>query len=286
MKMKLYAASLLAILLTTSAQSQVITGAGATFPYPIYSKWMLEYKKQTGVAINYQSIGSGGGIRQVIAKTVSFGATDAPLSDKELQDNQLTQFPTVIGAVVPIVNLPRSENGISLTEQQLVSIYTGEIKDWNDSRLSSAFSGSSAPNLPIVVVYRADASGTTYIWTNYLSSVSPMWKLAIGTATSVQWPTGIGAKGNEGVAGFVGQTSGSIGYVEFTFAKQTKTPIARLNGITADLKSFTLKSWPITAPTYILVPKVSKDRQVVLDFFEWAKKNGSEMARELDYIPL
>lgn len=268
-------------LFATTASAQ-ITGAGATFPYPLYSKWIAAYNKQTGITINYQSIGSGGGINQVKARTVSFGATDVPLSDKELADNKLTQFPTVIGAVVPIVNLSETVN---LTDQQLVMIYSGEIKNWNDSRLASA-SSTKLPNLPITVVYRADASGTSYIWTSYLSKVSPTWKTQFGTATSIEWPTGIGAKGNEGISGIVKQQIGSIGYVEWAFAKQNKMNVARINGKIAGPDSFSKKEWPITAPTYILVPIESKDRDDVLKFFDWAKKNGYDIAKELDYIPL
>lgn len=272
------------VLLTNSAYAQNITGAGATFPYPLYSKWIEEYHRKTGIAINYQSIGSGGGINQVKARTVSFGATDVPLSPKELTDNKLTQFPTVMGAVVPVVNLPGIQT-VSLTDQQLVMIYNGEIKKWNDPRLAPA-SPTKLPDLAITVVYRADASGTSYIWTSYLSKVSSTWKANVGAATSVEWPTGIAAKGNEGVAGSVRQQLGSIGYVEWAYAKQTSMNVIRLNGKTAGATTFRNRDWPIIAPTYILVPNESKDRKGVLEFFEWAKRNGNEIAIQLDYIPL
>ena len=281
--MKLLPLLLCALFITTQAEAQ-ITGAGASFPFPLYSKWVSVYTKETGKQINYQSIGSGGGIAQVKAGTVSFGATDIPLNDKDLADSNLTQFPTVIGAVVPVVNLPNQQE-VNLTDTQLAAIFAGEIIKWNDPRLASA-SSKPLPNIGVTLVHRSDGSGTTYIWASYLSKVSPSWKTKYGASSMIEWDTGIGAKGNEGIAGNVKQLNGSIGYVEYAYAKQNKMQIARVNGNSADAKSFESKQWPITAPTYILVPKNSKDRDEVIKFFAWAKKNGAAMAKELDYIPL
>jgi len=281
--MKLLSTVLCALLFCTQANAQV-TGAGASFPYPLYSKWIYAYSKETGKQINYQSIGSGGGIAQVKAGTVSFGATDIPLNDKDLSESNLTQFPTVVGAVVPVVNLPNDQE-VNLTDAQLVAIFSGDIVKWNDPRLASA-SSKPLPNIAITSVHRSDGSGTTYIWTSYLSKVSSAWKEKYGAESMIDWESGIGAKGNEGIAGNVRQIKGSIGYVEYAYAKQNKMNIIRINGKAANTKSFESKQWPITAPTYILVPKNSKDRNEVLKFFDWAKKNGGTMAKELDYIPL
>jgi len=281
--MKLLSTVLCALLFCTQANAQV-TGAGASFPYPLYSKWTYAYSKETGKRVNYQSIGSGGGIAQVKAGTVSFGATDIPLNDKDLSASNLTQFPTVVGAVVPVVNLPNDQE-VNLTDAQLVAIFSGDIVKWNDPRLASA-SSKPLPNIAITSVHRSDGSGTTYIWTSYLSKVSSAWKEKYGAESMIDWESGIGAKGNEGIAGNVRQIKGSIGYVEYAYAKQNKMNIIRINGKAANTKSFESKQWPITAPTYILVPKNSKDRNEVLKFFDWAKKKGGTMAKELDYIPL
>ena len=295
-----------------------ISGAGATFPYPIYAKWADAYKKETGAGLNYQSIGSGGGIKQIQAKTVTFGATDMPLKAEELQKAGLVQFPTVLGGVVPVVNIDGMKQGdVTLDGPTLAKIFMGEIKTWNDPAIAKLNASAKLPAQPIVVVHRSDGSGTTFIWTDYLSKVSPEWKSKVGVNTAVEWPVGLGAKGNEGVANNVGQTKGSIGYVEYAYAKQNKLNYAKMvnkDGKTVAPTSESFQaaaasadwtgtpgfgvilteqpgagSWPITAATFILMQKVPVDLEAskgALKFFDWAYKNGDKMAEELDYIPM
>jgi phosphate transport system substrate-binding protein len=312
------AAGLAAASLSCVAVAADITGAGATFPFPVYSKWAEAYKKETGTGLNYQSIGSGGGIRQIRAKTVDFGATDAPLKGEELQKDGLVQFPTVLGGVVPIVNIQGLQSGqLKLTGEVLADIYRGEIKKWNDPKITQLNAGVSLPDANITPVYRSDGSGTTSIFTTYLSEVSPGWKGALGSGTTVNWPLGQGGKGNEGVAATVKQVPNSIGYVEFAYAKQNSIPFAQLRNrdgqfVRPDNQSFAAaaananwtaapgfgisltnqagaQAWPITGATLILVHKApDRPEQVaeVLKFFDWAYKNGDKMAEELDYVPL
>ena len=295
-----------------------ISGAGATFPYPIYAKWADAYKKETGVGLNYQSIGSGGGIKQIKAKTVTFGATDMPLEATELAASGLIQFPTVIGGDVPVVNLDGIKPGdLTLSGPALAKIFLGEITKWNDPALIKLNPKEKLPDLPIVVVHRSDGSGTTFIWTNYLSKVSEGWKSNVGASTAVEWPVGIGQKGNEGVANVVAQTKGAIGYVEYAYAKQnnlTYTNLINSSGKTVlpSAESFQAaaanadwakapgfyqiltdepgtKSWPISGATFILVYKQPDDPAATaqaLKFFSWAYEKGGKAAEELDYVPL
>ncbi|MGA7178128.1 MAG: phosphate ABC transporter substrate-binding protein PstS [Thiobacillaceae bacterium] len=300
------------------AQAGNITGAGATFPYPLYAKWAEAYKKQTGVGMNYQSIGSGGGIKQIKARTVDFGASDMPLKPNDLQEAGLTQFPTVMGGVVPVYNLPGIDAGqIKLTPKVLADIFLDKIKKWNDPALAELNPGVALPDQSISVVHRSDGSGTTFIFTNYLSKVSPEWKGKVGENTSVQWPTGVGGKGNEGVAQYVQRIKGSIGYVEYAYALQNKMSYALLQNregnfvipAEAAFKSAAANakwdmnkgfyeiltnepgkdSWPITGATFILMHKFQQDpaqAREVLKFFKWAYENGDKMATDLDYIPM
>jgi phosphate transport system substrate-binding protein len=299
----------------TAALAVDITGAGATFPNPIYSKWADAYQKATGNRMNYQSIGSSGGIRQIRAKTVDFGASDAPLAQAELDKDGLLQFPTVFGGVVPVVNLPGVGPGqLKLTGPVLGDIYVGKITKWNDKAIADLNPGLTLPNTDIGVVRRADGSGTTFIFTEYLSKVNPDWSQKIGKGTTVQWPVGLGGKGNEGVSAFVQRLPGSIGYVEYAYAKQNKLAHAQLqnaagNYVQPDDSTIAAASvgwgkdgnfeqptnntakeaWPITGATFILVYKAAdKPQQTVevLKFFEWAFKNGDKMALELDYVPM
>ena len=295
-----------------------ISGAGATFPYPLYAKWADTYKKETGIGLNYQSIGSGGGIKQIEANTVTFGASDKPLPGEELEKNGLVQFPTVMGGIVPVVNLEGVKPGdLVLDGPTLAKIYLGEITTWNDPAIAKLNAGVKLPSDAIAVVFRSDGSGTTFVWTNYLSKVSADFKSKIGSNTSVQFPVGIGAKGNEGVANNVMQTKGSIGYVEYAYAKQNKlayTKLVNKDGKTvapvkeafqaaaasADWASAPglgviltdqagAETWPITNPTFILIHKKPADIAAVKDalkFFDWAYANGDKMAEELDYVPL
>lgn len=299
------------------AHAAEITGAGATFPAPIYGKWAEAYQKATGNRMNYQSIGSSGGLRQIRAKTVDFGASDAPLKPEELTKDNLMQFPTVIGGVVPVVNIPGVKPGqLKLTGQVLGDIYLGKIKKWNEKAITDLNPGVTLPSQDIGVVRRADGSGTTFIFTNYLAKVNAEWKQKIGEGTAVQWPVGLGGKGNEGVAAFVQRLPGSIGYVEYAYAKQNKLAHASMqnaagNYVNPDDETFRAaaagadwtkaafyeiltnqpgkESWPITGATFILVPKSpEKPQQVaeVLKFFNWAFANGDKLALELDYVPL
>jgi phosphate transport system substrate-binding protein len=316
--------TLSAITLTASlalggaATAASISGAGATFPAPIYAKWAEGYKASTGDSLNYQAIGSGGGIKQIKAKTVDFGATDKPLKIDDLNASGLTQFPTVIGGVVPVVNVPGiGPGGIRLTGPMLADIYRGVIKKWNDPIIASFNKGVNLPDLPITVVHRSDGSGTTFQFTSYLSMVSPSWAAGPGANDAVNWPLGIGGKGNDGVAAFVKQTNGSIGYVEYAYAKQNKMGYAQMKNKSGAWVSPTAgafaaaaanakwepsqgfylllldqpgaQSWPITAATFILLYKKQANAETgasVLKFFDWAYKNGDGAANSLDYVPL
>ena len=310
-------ASLLAATIMPAA-AEDISGAGATFPYPIYAKWADAYKKETGNGLNYQSIGSGGGIKQIKAKTVTFGASDAPLPGKELDEAGLAQFPMVMGGIVPVINLDGVKSGdLALDGPTLAKIFLGEIKNWNDPAIQKLNPSAKLPNQAIAIVHRSDGSGTTYNFAYYLAEVSADWKSKVGVNTSVQWPSGIGAKGNEGVANNVGNTKGSIGYVEYAYAKQnnlTFTKMVNKDGKTvlppseafqaaaanANWKSQPgygvilanqpgEKSWPMTAATWILVYKKPSDPAATgeaLKFFAWAYKNGAQMAENLDYVPM
>ena len=304
----------------TATFAAEITGAGASFPFPIYAKWAAVYKGQSGTSLNYQSIGSGGGIAQIKAKTVAFGATDKPLTPKELNAAGLTQFPTVIGGVVPVVNVPGIKPGqLTLDGNTLAGIFMGKIARWNDPAITKLNPGVNLPNRAITVVHRSDGSGTTFILATYLGQVSPEWKADIGADTAIDWPTGIGAKGNEGVAGNVAQIGGSIGYVEYAYAKtnklshvkmvnragQTVAPTveafqsaaAGADWAEASKNSFYViltnqpgaASWPITATTYILVYKNPPDQAATADtlkFFQWGFEKGDQLALGLDYVPL
>ena len=304
--------------LAGAVQAADISGAGATFPYPIYSKWADAYKRQTGVGLNYQSIGSGGGIKQIKAKTVTFGASDMPLEEKDLQEAGLVQFPMIIGGVVPVVNVKGVQPGQMLLDgPTLAAIYLGDITKWNDPRIKKLNPSLNLPATAIAPVYRSDGSGTNFLFSNYLSSVDPKFKENIGAATSVQWPVGIGAKGNEGVANMTTQTDGAIGYVEFAYAKQNKMPYVDLvntsgKRVVPQAQTFQAaaanadwshaagyhliltnqpgdESWPITGASFILVYSTPPDPAATgaaLKFFDWAYKNGGKMAAELDYVPL
>jgi phosphate transport system substrate-binding protein len=304
--------------IATAVFAADITGAGATFPFPVYSKWAETYRKETGTGLNYQSIGSGGGIKQIQAKTVDFGATDAPLKPEQLQKDGLVQFPTVMGGVVPVVNVPGVAAGqIKLTGEVLAEIYLGKVAKWNDPKIAALNAGVTLPNAPITPVYRSDASGTTNIFTSYLSDVSANWKSGPGTGTAIDWPVGQGGKGNEGVAASVKQVPNAIGYVEYAYAKQNNIPFVLLQNKAGkypmpDDKAFQAAAanadwtktpgfgialtnqpgdgaWPITAATFILVHKDAADSEksaAVLKFFDWAYKNGAKLASDLDYVPL
>jgi phosphate transport system substrate-binding protein len=311
-------AGALAAVSTMTAAAADISGAGATFPYPIYAKWADSYKKATGVGLNYQSIGSGGGIKQIEANTVTFGASDMPLKVDDLSKKGLVQFPTVMGGVVPVVNIQGIKSGdLVIDGPTLAKIYLGEIKKWDDPAIKKLNPNAKLPSQAIAVVHRSDGSGTTFIFTNYLIKVSAEWKDKVGNNTSVEWPVGIGAKGNEGVANNVGQAQGSIGYVESAYAKQNNlttmkmvnkdgktvspTPeafqAAAANADWAGTPGFYVlltdqpgaASWPIAGATFILVHKQVQDAASVheaLKFFDWAYANGSKMAQDLDYIPM
>ena len=295
-----------------------ITGAGATFPFPIYAKWAEAYKAKSGVGMNYQSIGSGGGIAQIKAKTVDFGASDMPLKPEDLQSAGLMQFPAIIGGVVPIVNLEGVAPGaIRFTGPVLADIYLGRIKMWNDKVIADLNPSLKLPADPITVVRRSDGSGTTFLWTDYLSKANPEWKEKVGSSTAVAWPEGVGGKGNEGVAAYVQRIKGSIGYVEYAYAKKNKMTFASLQnrdgqyvqpedttfqaaaagadwkaapGFGAILTNQPGKSsWPITGASFILMHvKQEKPQSAmeVMKFFDWALKNGQKMADELDYVAL
>ncbi len=312
------AVSLLALLVLGQARAVDITGAGATFPYPVYAKWAEAYRTATGNGLNYQSIGSGGGIKQIKAKTVDFGASDKPLTKEELDQDQLVQWPMVVGGVVPVVNLAGVAPGqIKLSGGLLADIYLGKIKRWNDPAIVALNKGVPLPAQDILVVSRSDGSGTTFIFTNYLSKVSPEWNSGVGSGTSVKWPAGINGKGNEGVASYVRQQSGAIGYVEYAYALQNKMTYVEMKNregqfVAPNDKSFSAAasnghwsaeagfyeiltdepgkaSWPITGATFILMRKVQDHPdhgRAALDFFAWAYAHGSKSALALDYIPM
>ncbi|MEO8526139.1 MAG: phosphate ABC transporter substrate-binding protein PstS [Caldimonas sp.] len=298
------------------ASAQDMTGAGATFPAPVYAKWADAYNKATGARVNYQSVGSGAGIQQIRAKTVDFGASDMPLSDDVLAKDGLIQFPTVIGGVVPVVNIKGIAPGqIRLTGQALGDIYLGKIVNWNDPALTALNPGVALPDAAITVVRRADGSGTSFIFTNYLSKVNADWKAKVGEGTAVNWPTGAGGKGNEGVSAFVQRLPNSIGYVEYAYAKQNKMTYTLLknkdgNFVPPDSENFKSAAagadwaksffqvltdqpgkdaWPISGATFILMYK-AQDKPASaansLKFFDWAYTNGDKMADELEYVPL
>ena len=310
------ALTLAAVSFATLATAQDVTGAGATFPAPLYAKWAADYNRATGIKINYQSVGSGAGMRQIDAKTVDFGASDQPLTDAVLAQKGLIQFPTVIGGVVPVINIKGISPGqLKLTGLVLGDIYLGKITKWNDPALKALNPTLPLPDAAIAPVRRADGSGTSFIFTNYLSKVNPEWKAKVGEGTAVNWPVGAGGKGNEGVAAFVGRLPNSIGYVEYAYVKQNKMNFALMSNATGTFvspddtafkaaaagadwaKSFFQiltdqpgkDAWPITGATFILMHKVQdKPAQAAssLKFFSWAYKNGDQTADDLDYVPM
>jgi phosphate transport system substrate-binding protein len=303
---------------STSAFAADITGAGATFPFPVYSKWADAYKKETGNGLNYQSIGSGGGIKQIQAKTVTFGASDAPLKAEQLDKDGLVQWPMVMGAIVPVVNIDGVKAGEMVFDgETLASIYLGKITKWDDPAIKKLNPNVKLPSDAIAVVRRSDGSGTTFNFTDYLSKASAEWKSKVGSGTAVEWPTGVGAKGNEGVSGNISQTKNSIGYIEYAYAKQNKltyTGMVNKAGKTVQptVEAFQAaasnadwakapgyyviltdqpgeKSWPITAATFILMHREPTDKAAsaeAIKFFKWAFAKGDKMAEELDYIPM
>jgi len=306
------------VVASTSAFAADITGAGATFPFPVYSKWADAYKKETGTALNYQSIGSGAGIKQIQAKTVTFGATDMPLKPEQLEKDGLVQWPMVMGAIVPVVNLEGIKPGeLVFDGATLASIYLGKITKWDDPSIAKLNPKLKLPSAAIAVVRRSDGSGTTFNFTDYLSKANDEWKTKVGSGTAVEWPTGVGAKGNEGVAGNVSQTKNSIGYVEYAYAKQNNLTYAAMvnkagkivqptvaafqaaaaNADWANAAGYYLiltdqpgeASWPITAATFILMRKEPTDKAAsaeAIKFFKWAFANGDKIAEDLDYIPM
>lgn len=310
------AMSLAAMSFANFSAAQGVTGAGASFPAPLYSKWAADYNKALNIKINYQSVGSGAGLRQIEAKTVDFGASDAPLKDDELAKKGLMQFPTVIGGVVPVINIKGIAPGqLKLTGQVLGDIYLGKISNWTDPAIKALNPSLALPDAAISPVRRADGSGTSFIFTNYLSKVNAEWKTKVGEGTAVNWPVGAGGKGNEGVAAFVGRLPNSIGYVEYAYVKQNKMTFAQLRNsagvyVSPDDAAFKSAaagaewsksfyqilteqpgkdSWPITGATFILMHKVQdKPAQaaIALKFFDWAYKNGDKTADELDYVAM
>ncbi len=317
-RISLLAAAMMVAGAAQASNVSTISGAGATFPYPIYSKWAEAYNKATGVKLNYQSIGSGGGVKQIMAKTVDFGASDDALKSDKLEEPGLTQFPTVMGAVVPVVNIAGvAANAMKLDQATLADIYLGNITKWNDPKIAALNPGLALPEKLITVVRRSDGSGTTAVFTNYLSAISPAWKEKVGEGKAVNWPVGMGGKGNEGVASYVKQIDGAIGYVEFAYAKQNKLATVQLKNLDGQFvtvsaasteaaaahadwknaKDFYLwltnapgaTSWPIAAQTNVLVykePENCAQTEAVLKFFDWSWKNGAKMAEELEYVPL
>ncbi|NLE28678.1 MAG: phosphate ABC transporter substrate-binding protein PstS [Phycisphaerae bacterium] len=304
--------------LTAWAEPTSLTGAGATFPYPIYSQWAYKYEKLTGVKLNYQSIGSGGGIAQIKAGTVDFGASDAPLDVKELEESGLIQFPMVIGGVVPVINVPGIDPGkLVLSGELLADIYLGKIKKWNDNAIVAMNADLKLPNKAITVVRRADGSGTTFLFTSYLGKVSKQWREKIGVGKAVAWPVGVGGKGNEGVASYVQKISGSIGYVEFAYALQNKMAHVQMKNkagkiVAPGIRTFQAaaanaqwdktpgyavvltdqpgeQSWPIAGASFILIHKKQLNGEkagAMLKFFDWCYKHGSEMAEKLDFVAI
>ena len=307
-----------ALMAAVPALAADITGAGATFPYPIYAKWADAYRKSTGNGMNYQSIGSGGGIKQITAKTVDFGASDMPMKPEDLEKNGLVQFPAIMGGVVPVVKIAGVAPGqLKFTGPLLADIYLGKVKKWNDPAIARANVGVKLPDQEITVVYRSDGSGTTFLWTNYLSKASPEFKSGIGEGTSVKWPAGVGGKGNEGVASYVQKIDGAIGYVEYAYAKQNKLAYGQVQNkagkfVAPDDETFKAaaaganwksvpgmgvvltdqageQAWPITGASFILLhakQEKAETAREVLKFFEWSFKNGTRMAAELDYVPM
>ena len=305
-----------ALAFTGAATAQEVTGAGATFPAPLYAKWASEYHKATGVKINYQSVGSGAGIRQIDAKTVAFGASDMPLKDEELAKKGQIQFPTVIGGVVPVVNIQGVAPGqLRLNGQVLGDIYLGKIARWNDAAIKALNPSLNLPDAAIAPVRRADGSGTSFIFTNYLSKVNAEWKAKVGEGTAVNWPVGVGGKGNEGVAAFVARLPNAIGYVEYAYVKQNRMTYTLMQNaagqfVAPDDTAFKAaaagadwsrsfhqilteqpgaQSWPLTGATFILMHKVQDkpaEAAAALRFFEWAYRNGDRTADELDYVPM
>ncbi len=312
------AVAAVAALAISGAHAVDMTGAGATFPYPIYAKWAEAYKAATGNGLNYQSIGSGGGIKQIKAKTVDFGASDMPLKAEELQAEGLLQFPAIMGGVVPVINLPGIQPGqMKLTGEVLAGIYLGKILKWNAPEIAALNPGVALPAGDITVVHRADGSGTSFLFTDYLSKVSPDFKTTVGAGTAVKWPVGVGGKGNEGVAANVQRIKGSIGYVEYAYAKKNKMGYALMKNadgqfVSPDDETFKAAaagadwaktpgyaviltnqpgktSWPITGASFILMHKAQADGakgKEVLKFFDWAYKNGGAMATDLDYVAM
>ena len=316
---RIFAAAIgVAIAISSAATAADISGAGSTFAAPIFSKWAESYKASTGVGLNYQAIGSGGGIRQIQAKTVAFGASDKPLKLADLEKSGLYQFPAIMGGVVPIVNLPGMKTGqLKLTGPVLADIFLGGIKKWNDPRIAALNPGVKLLNLPITVVHRSDGSGTSFQWTSYLSMKSPAWLSKVGANDAVEWPVGIGGKGNDGVSAFVKQTIGSIGYVEFAYAKQNKATYALVQNkagqfpqpVAANFAAAALgadwskapgnfmllldqpgvQAWPITAATFVMIYKKQANAAhgaQVLKFFDWAYANGDAAAGQLDFVPM
>ncbi len=301
-----------------AAELVSISGAGASFPYPVYSKWALKYHQVSGTTISYQSVGSGAGIAQIKAKTVDFGASDEPQKEDMLDKEGLIQFPMVMGGVVPVVNLKEVRKGqLKLTGELLADIYLGKIKMWNDRRIMAVNQGLKLPEQEITVAHRADGSGTTWIFTSYLDKVSPEWKEKVGAAKSVMWPTGVGGKGNEGVSALIKKTPGAIGYVEFAYAIRERLKHVQLQNLAGRFLNPTIqtfqasaanadwkkapqflisltdqpgdRSWPIVGATYILIHKDQPDRvkaQAMLKFFDWCLKNGSDTAASLHYVPI
>jgi phosphate transport system substrate-binding protein len=319
-KKLLAALAVAALSVNLGAQTVQINGAGATFPYPIYSKWFSEYNKlHPNAQINYQSIGSGGGIQQVTKETVFFGATDGPMNDEQLKaaPGALMHFPTVLGAVVPVYNIPNVSAELKFTGAVLADIYLGKIAKWNDPAITKLNPGVNLPATDITVVHRAEASGTTYIWVDFLSKVSPEWKMKVGVATAVMWPAGVGGKGNEGVSGLVTQTPGSIGYVELIYASQNKISYGSVQNAAGEFTKASLQSvtaaaagaaanmpadfrvsitnapgkgvYPISSFTWLLLYQNPKDKvqaKTMVDFVKWALGDGQKFCGELGYAPL
>lgn len=299
-------------------KSVTVNGAGATFPYPVYALWADKYHQVTGVKINYQSIGSGGGVQQIVAGTVDFGASDAPLTAKELDKAGLIQFPMIMGGVVPVVNVKGVTPGkLNLSPETISGVYLGKIKKWNDPAIVEENPGLTLPNKDITVVSRADGSGTTWIFTNYLDKISKQWHAKIGFGKSVDWPVGVRGKGNEGVAAYVQRLDGSIGYVEYAYALQSKMTYTNLKNkagkvVTPSIDSFQAAaanadwanapgyyvvltdqpgegSWPITGASYIIIHKKQSDKKIadaMIGFFDWSYRHGGDMAKRLDYVPM
>lgn len=319
--MRTLSAAIAGALMTVSAglaQAADISGAGATFPYPVYAKWAEAYKAETGIGMNYQSIGSGGGIKQIIARTVTFGASDAPMKAADLEKNGLVQWPQIMGGAVPAVNIPGVQpGGITLDGKTIAEIYLGNITSWNDPKIAALNKGVTLPDLAIAPIYRSDGSGTNFLFTTFLSQTDEAFAKQVGANASVQWPAGIGAKGNEGVANMVRQTQGSIGYVEYAYVKQNKMTFAKLMNsagkvVAPESKTFAAAaanadwkaapgyyliltnqpgddSWPITGASFILMPKQPKDpaaAKEALNFFRWAYEKGGSLADGLDYVPM